>query len=176
MAAHTPPDQLLLNLTPAQVAYMAGIFDGEGCVLISRVKEKTAYRVECMISNTDLTLLQTMQLWCNGIGYIRAGNYKAGQTRPCYTWRMSSRRAALFMSIIRPYCIVKANQIDIAIQLSNRIRDYDGRKVRKPGQTRNKGIPEEELAFRDNLFCSLKELRRVIPTVYLGTNACHAAN
>jgi hypothetical protein len=82
--------------TPVQWAYIAGIFDGEGCL----TKEKTVYRVG--IAQKDLRLL----VWLKetlGVGTVHT--HKDGH---CSAWRLSQTREVYdFLWHVFPYLIVK---------------------------------------------------------------------
>lgn len=88
------------------LAYVAGIFDGEGCVNFSRVR-KSAY-IRVLITNTDKTLLDDIQRQFGGdvkpLACRKAG-WKQG-----FQWCLSWSKAVDFLEKVSPWLRVKKQQ------------------------------------------------------------------
>lgn len=104
-------------------AYIAGLFDGEGCISIRENKGKKGYVnpvivMDCIISMTDFETVEWVHK-VSGLGslYIRdrtKENYK-DQLR----WAASSNQAAEFLKLILPYLHNKKEQAEIAIEFQS---------------------------------------------------------
>jgi len=53
------------QMSPTEAAYVAGIFDGEGCISFSLTRGKYPC-CNVQIANTDLEMLETIQVFING--------------------------------------------------------------------------------------------------------------
>lgn len=49
--------------TPIDLAYLAGLMDGEGCIMItkSKISNKPVYNCQVKITNTDVNLIEKIQ-------------------------------------------------------------------------------------------------------------------
>ena len=96
-----------------QLAYIAGFFDGEGCVHIGGRRQNTSYNLEVSISNTDKDIL----LWIQSIygGYIKDVKKVKEHHTQCYNWRIVSNQAAKFLESILPFLNIKKFQAGVAI-------------------------------------------------------------
>lgn len=95
------------NISDVHWAYLAGLFDGEGC--LSPDKHGN-FRVTVSQNGTALHqwIIQTV-----GEGYMRAGSSKAGNH---YVYRLDAQLHVFqFLTGIQPYCIVKAATIQNAL-------------------------------------------------------------
>ncbi len=101
------------KLTREQLAYIAGFFDGEGCVHIGGRRQNTSYNLEVNISNTDEDIL----LWLQSIygGYLKTVKKAKEHHIQCYNWRLASNQAVVFLDSIYPFLILKKHQADGAI-------------------------------------------------------------
>jgi hypothetical protein len=85
------------------IAYAAGVFDGEGCVQFTRCRTTVYPRV--LVTNTNLELLHFFKDTFGGdIQPLskRQANWKQG-----YYWRLSWALAVDFLNQISPWLIVK---------------------------------------------------------------------
>jgi len=90
------------------IAYVAGFFDGEGCVNFASCRKSLFPRV--LITNTDIDILQRIQKRFGGDINplsLRKENWKQG-----YSLRISWSKAVEFLSEIYPYLFVKAAQAE----------------------------------------------------------------
>lgn len=127
-----------------EAAYIAGLFDGEGCVHIEkspRLPFSPRYIVKVQIgmkSNRTLTKVKKL---------TRLGKIYKGKDKE--TWTLSGESAVEFLNIIRPFAVTKLEQIDLALEFS-----------KLPKGPRGKRTSEEVLAERDNYYHKLKQLKR----------------
>ena len=108
------------------VAYIAGLFDGEGCVsykqyMRKRPHNKKAYptwQIRLEIAMTDKSIL----IWVNemlGVGTVGEKRYKTKYTKGWkkqWRWRCSHRDAFKVCCLLFPYAHVKLGEIQKIIQ------------------------------------------------------------
>ena len=117
-----------------ELSYVAGFFDGEGCVHIARQRAHPGgvtyinYYLRVDIANTNKDIL----IWISGLfGYGsvtkkgRKGNRKQG-----WSLVIVSRQAASFLTDISPYVKVKRGQVALGIEFQKtkgkRKSEYQG--------------------------------------------------
>lgn len=99
-------------MEPTFVAWAAGFFDGEGCVLIVRLATGT-HRIGVDVAQVDRRPLDALAArWGGAVDLYGAG--RPGH-RPAHHWRLSGAAALAFLAEIRPYLIVKAAVADLAL-------------------------------------------------------------
>ena len=110
-------------MTEAELAYVAGLFDGEGhCRIVTAKASKNGqryYRAHAAIYNTDRRCLDYVKE-CLGIGWVginsRASTHKTRHhKKDCFKWAISNRKCLEFLRLIRPYVKVKCEQIDAVL-------------------------------------------------------------
>ena len=110
------------SLTIADVAYMAGLFDGEGHVeykkrLVKQKKEKNkAYKtwsIRCEMSMTDRGVMEWFHETLN-FGTLNKREAKKSWTgkKPQWRWRCSYRDALKFAKLMWPYAQVKLHPLE----------------------------------------------------------------
>ena len=108
--------------TSTQLAYIAGLFDGEGSVRLRFRRRRRVlrdgtkspslqswYELETDISNKNRECLELCQSLYGG----RIYETKNRKTPICH-WRLFTGRAAAFLKDIRPYVIIKRPHLDAA--------------------------------------------------------------
>ena len=87
-------------MSPTQIAWAAGLFEGEGCMSIQdRRNRQTGYRLS--IEMTDKDIVERFQ------NLMGVGNITTRQRRhwkPTYTWRMNRRdEVRRILNLLLPY-------------------------------------------------------------------------
>ena len=104
------------QLNQLDIAYMAGLFDGEGSVDYARRWEKRTkgkykvWRIHCEMAMTDKYVLQWIHSTL-GIGTVRPKKVPKGM-KPQWRWRCSFRDALQFAKLIWPHVQVKLHKIE----------------------------------------------------------------
>jgi hypothetical protein len=104
-------------LSVAELAYAAGIIDGEGSIGLAKTRRRGQaapnWNVRLEVASTDWRLLSwlrnTFDLGAIGNVHSRAG------WRPCGRWTVHKRAAGEVIQAVRPYLVIKAEQADIAL-------------------------------------------------------------
>jgi hypothetical protein len=119
------------------LAYVAGLFDGEGSIVIGcspgRTKQRNpSYWLQVSITNTDKQLID----WLHDTfrGHIADNSHcpSRGKQRPCWAWRVTSKQAQSFLQKILPYLRTKKPQALIAIEFQDHKTTFTSTKVLSP--------------------------------------------
>lgn len=108
-------------LTVADLAYTAGIVDGEGCVAINVSRNRSSnicYYPYVSVKNTDMVLTGWLLETFGGRVTYASGTNRHKAT---YTWRLYGRNAHNFLELTLPYLKLKWRQAEIALELQERI-------------------------------------------------------
>jgi hypothetical protein len=108
--------------TPVFLAWCAGFFDGEGCVLVEMSKSPRSiggqrFRLHATVTQTSLPCLHKFQEEFGGS--IVTSEYTTPRGRRWsvqYRWSVRDADAIAFLSAIHPYTVVKHDEISVAIQ------------------------------------------------------------
>ena len=100
--------------TDAQLAYLAGIFDGEGSVYIwtRRNRGYRDYGIRLYVVNTNRTLIDWLQATFGGLVYSR----QSAKWKERHEWLIDRKNADSLMSAMLPYMIIKRPQMEVAIR------------------------------------------------------------
>ena len=85
------------ELTPAEVAWLAGIYEGEGSCSITSGR---AIRVEIVM--TDKDVVERIQL-LTGLGSVASLAPRGENHKTAYRWSVGSVKAVDFLTAILPY-------------------------------------------------------------------------
>ncbi len=107
-------------------SYWAGLFDGGGWVRISGYKPNkksnhTRYQIMMGITMTHRPVLELIHQEFGGSFSTPKTPPKNPNHRNSYGWTLASQKAVVFLKRIRPYSIVKAKEIDVALELQRHI-------------------------------------------------------
>ncbi len=148
-----------IEVTPQEIAYAAGFFDGEGAVMIwRRTGGKRAddglpyHRLHVRIRQCDRRPLDWLAERFGGTVHRSVNAKTATNSREAFDLCMSARSAAWFLRTIRPYVIVKAERIDVALKFQVTMGTACGSKsVAGRNHALPPGIREQREAFRNEL-------------------------
>lgn len=129
-------------LSDTECAYIAGLFDGEGCISIVRIFRKypgakkscEMYILRVQMTNVDPRPIYPLRDRFGGWVYVT--KHKNPNQRDTHVWVATSHLALKFLEAIRPWLVCKAEQADIAINLQTS-RVYRG-KAGTPAEDRQR--------------------------------------
>mgnify|MGYP001608779721 CR=1 FL=1 len=103
-----------MNLTETEKAYLAGLFDGEGTVGYYLKKAIGYHRAQIAIYNSDPRIMEWIR---SRIPFGNIVTNKISRHRG-WAWMVTSNaQVTEFLVTIRPYLIIKANQVDLLLSL-----------------------------------------------------------
>lgn len=102
----------------ADLAYTAGIIDGEGCIFIRKSSSRSCsagyqYSLGIHVVNTDKVLVDWLRLNHGGNTYCNSRT-KAGNK--VWLWRIHAKQASEFLEAVSPFLLLKRNQAKIGIE------------------------------------------------------------
>ena len=136
----------------ARLAYLAGFFDGEGCIAIIKGKNhlgNVQYSLIVIVSNTSDYILHLYKLSFGG--RIQKRKHKKPEWRDCYVWELSSTRAYDFLKCVYPYLILKKAQADLAFEFQENQSKYDGSNLK---------LSDKEISMREEQRILMQDLKR----------------
>lgn len=107
-----------MDLTDTDKAYLAGLFDGEGCVgyYPRHAKGVPYHSASLHLTSTDPRVISWL-LGKVGCGKVSVKNPK-DHRKTSYNWQLSNKTdIAEVLGAIRPYLIIKADQVDLLFSL-----------------------------------------------------------
>ncbi len=101
------------------LAYFAGIFDGEGTVTLAKTqisspKQRLTYQVRVQVVSTDEWLCQALRFSFGGS--VMPHRVTEGNHKPAYRWLATRVVAKRFMLAIYPYTKLKRQRIELALK------------------------------------------------------------
>lgn len=151
---------------PINLAYLAGIIDGEGCFHACKLKNKPGdgyknghYRCVLKVSNTNIDLFYWLQetfkgTCCAAFKETRDHLYK----RDIYEWTVTGDRLLDICYQVLPYLIIKKKHCEYIIKFRETFPKNLGRG--------NREITPEETLIREECITEIKKLNarvRAIP-------------
>jgi len=83
------------------LAWAAGIIDGEGSILLTKLHKNENRNAAISVDNTDITIINTLTKLFGG-SIITKKKYKKHHLQ-CYTWKLSYNKAFNLMQLLLPY-------------------------------------------------------------------------
>jgi hypothetical protein len=107
-----------LCVTPTDLAYAAGIIDGEGCLGIYPRKNRNCYATVIKVEMCETACLDFLQELFGG--YRNAARRPGFPThRICHQWACQSKLAADCATLVLPYLRIKREQAQNIIELQS---------------------------------------------------------
>jgi len=147
MPYKTEPINILLK--EKELAYLAGLFDGEGSVGIYEFKKQSKFsnwQFKVEIANTDWRIMQWLE--SNVGGKVHKKSTGKANWRQGYSWHVQGENAKTFCELIRPYTIIKSDQIDACLYF------------RKFWGTSNKKQTQDMMESKREMVEAIKKMKR----------------
>ncbi len=114
-----------------ELAYAAGIFDGEGhislmrCVKPSKKRAGPEYALDVQITNSDKPVLEFFRTRFGG--RVKSHSMIEGR-KPVYRWQVTGKKIDDFLVSVRPYVRIRKRQVKYALDFRKIV---EGRKVQR---------------------------------------------
>lgn len=129
----------------ADLAWAAGLIDGEGCVLIAKRSERD-YQLRLTVAMVHKPTLDRLRS-IFGVGNVRPHvGARPDGWRQKWVWLISARQALAVLELVRPFMITKAGEADLALQFAH---TFEGTK-------KGRALTSEVLEARESLFRNLQ--------------------
>lgn len=143
------------------IRYIAGIFDGEGCVRVQRWQKPNSphirYQVICLLGMVDPAIPTALHKQFGGSLLKHDSTKYNKNARPTYRWLISSQAAKAFLTKVRPHLVVKREEAEIALVLQKNIDRYNHKLSHRNGFHPKR---DEILQYRESLHQKLKALKK----------------
>jgi len=124
-----------VNRSPTQIAYLAGLIDGEGCFYIGYVKQGeygSGYQWHSMLKITSCD--EELIIWLEQtFGGHKDSRYrwtsKKAFTRPVFNWQATGNMLDYLLPQVFPYLIIKAKQCDVMIRYRMTCKNTGSRRL-----------------------------------------------
>lgn len=115
------------SLSVAEIAYLAGLIDGEGTIGIYRQTGTKTYELKLLITNTSPALLQWLRPRFGG----GVGKHKKEKPWHRETWQIviAQGKAADLIKLCRPFLVIKAAQADLGLRFMSEVSLRKGHRV-----------------------------------------------
>ena len=100
-----------------QLAYIAGVFDGEGCLIIgkyNRGNKNLSYRAYMAIANTHVPMLEYIQ------GLIGGKIVEQGKDKQCFSLSLTTNAIRKWLPQLVPFMVVKQKQAEVLLSFLER--------------------------------------------------------
>lgn len=107
------------------LAYVAGLIDGEGCIHLDTTGNTYKARVSVGMTQPARSLLEELHAEWGGTLYQQRA--ATDRWAAAFTWHMTGPPAERFLLAIRPYLRLKTAQADLALEVQNLWHSLDRR-------------------------------------------------
>ena len=142
------------TLSETQKAYLAGFFDADGCVSMTRYKgaksRTPSYTIGVIVAQKGHITLDKFKAW-TGLGNVFE-NIKKGYPDN-YAWRLGPKDACALLNAIMPHLIAKKPQAELVIEYHDELGGRGGHKGR--GYV----VPPEVVELKEQYYNQLRALK-----------------
>ena len=141
-----------------ELAYMAGLFDGEGCIHIARIhtkKRSLAYQLVCKVSMYNLPVLEMLKECFGGSIRRESKDELHNKYGLLHSWAIWGSSSIAFLKQLMPYLRIKETQANLAIE-------FQSKKAvgAKRGKWGNRGKTEEAIALEGQQYLLMRSLKK----------------
>ena len=132
------------------VIYLAGLFDGEGCIFVSRQNSGRSHYLGVTITNTNVGVLKLAKRMFGGS--IRQNSDSRKHRTTSWVWRIVSNQAENALKTLLPYLRIKRQEAELALDFQKLLHAtfVFHRKI---------GISTDVIAQRDAYYWALRECK-----------------
>jgi hypothetical protein len=112
-----------MKWTDTELAYLAGIIDGEGCFYIG--KPGGQYTLRMFVMSTSKCLIDYLYKTYRGFQYSRKKENSRWKVR--HEWFVDTHILEDLLPLLRPYLIIKKEHLEVAIEFRktfSKVRNY----------------------------------------------------
>lgn len=110
-------------MVDAELAYLAGFFDGEGSISILRPRAKArSLLLHIQVSQIVREPLEMFQSRFGGTIHLTNRGQSPLSRRPIWAWHAGPRAGAAALQEMLPFLVVKQSQAAIAIEFQSRMK------------------------------------------------------
>lgn len=123
------------------LAWLAGIIDGEGSICLSKLHSNTTRTVVVSVANTDLEILNRCQSIAGKGCRVNVKKYKDHHTQ-AYDWRVTSDNALSLLRSILPYLThsVKVARANLLLDKYKEVTPRNGKYTKEMQQKKEEFV------------------------------------
>ena len=118
------PERIKLNdltrLRKTELAYVAGIIDGEGCISLNKNRQTGYMALHLSVANTDELLADYLHSLFGGHRYVNRRSKRGPKHKNVWYWSLYAENAVTILKLILPYLKLKRPQVELAIEFQKR--------------------------------------------------------
>lgn len=123
--------EIIDALSNEELAYIAGIIDGEGSIIISKLQPNKnkgeinfRYQLSCKVTNTDRRLLEYLVLKTGQPNFADNRKNPNPKSRNTFSIHWPVTTTLHLLQKIYPYLVIKQEQVDLALRFRKTFEDY----------------------------------------------------
>ena len=154
---HAPCERVKVKIpsNPADIAYAAGIIDGEGCIYTrvytpKRDKDGISTLLKLQVTMCSETVVAWFAEKFGGDVFVQQP--PSANLRVRFTWQINGRLVGKILEPILPYLKEKKQRAILAIELSKLLAES------KPGRGRK--VPKDQMSRRFEIATTIKEFNQ----------------
>jgi hypothetical protein len=138
--------------TPTEIAYLAGIIDGEGCFAMHRRRGTHIFGTQLQIGNTDVRMLHWVREHFGGS--VKFEKRSQSHHKPMWRWASATSELESITRAVLPFLIVKREQAELflAYRATVSVASHEWR--------RKDGAPESVKVARQRIHAKLSTLNQ----------------
>ena len=145
------------------LAWVAGVFDGEGCISLSRRAPQKgsrslnpSYRLILKVAMCHESTIKKLRGICDGVGSIHVQRLQHIYFSPSWIWFCNAGDAEHVIKMIQPWLTTKAKEADVALQFCEHVKQvYEFRG----GRGGSKPMPAAIIKKRERFYIKLRNLK-----------------
>lgn len=136
-------------LSETDKAYLAGLVDGEGSIVIEYCNNRRNTKLRMNVTNSHIGTLQELKNLFGGYLYVRQD--KRINHKPIGQLGFTAKQAREILVAIYPYLKIKREQANLALQFAETLL---------PPHNNGRRLTEDELSFRASLKNQISKLNK----------------
>lgn len=145
-------------MTDLELSYLAGLFDGEGCIQIAHNKPQYGKKTEqhtltCKVAMTNGTAVNGFLAFGGSICVKRASRVNP-KWKDQYVWSVSSNIAMQFLKIIKPHLRLRKAEADCGVdfQTFRSNKSHRGKRLTQTSIDKREWYREELRRLKDSRY------------------------
>lgn len=143
-----------MGITEADKRSLADKLDAEGFIGITYSKSEDRAIPTVILSNTDKSWLDRVQLLWGGKVSQKAN--RNDKWRECWQWHIHGEKLLEVLAMVNPYLEIKKESAELCMELQRRI-------IRRAGRDRSGRLTREERRIRWKLYLKCRQLTATGP-------------
>ncbi|MBA7555784.1 hypothetical protein ES705_48471 [subsurface metagenome] len=138
----------LLGTNELEIAYLAGLFDGEGCISVHTTRHRFTISLH-LFTDLKMTTPDPLRFASRIFGGRVKPAFHRPNEQPMYRWSLYGSKSEAFLRAVDPYLIVKKEEANLAFSFlacrsGNSPRKLELAELITPHRTKNQPLNPNE--------------------------------